>query len=709
MRHAQTNRTPSEDTSRRAADRVAIGLRVFGLLALLTVVARVVQLQAFPGEQLQAAIEARTSGAKIESVRGDLLDRRGRPLAVTRIGYRVVIDPTLAEAQADRIIVALSRETGQPAGEIGRRLMRAIAENRRRIAAHDAEPAGTEADTESKGIFASLGLGFSTGPSVKDSEPRLLRYVALPEVLTLDDAEAVRALRLTVPGENRRGELIDRQIRLPGVSVERRSVREIVGGDAMAPLLGKVGYKDWSEERIGRLGAERLYQDRLEGDDGTYRYVRDAKGRPLWVDRGAWSDAQAGGDVRMSIDASIQAMVHEELGRGVEHADAAGGRAIVFEPHTGEVLAMVDLLRDVPGLVEVPWWDPDTQQERPRAPEKTRYRLLRQDPGRAVEAALGRNRCVEDLYEPGSTFKPFTWALAHQRGLLDPEEVLRPETRTIRTHYGRPITDVTFKDSMTWDDVLRYSSNIGMYHITERLSFEETRGAIVRLGFGSLSGIGLPGETAGLVQSLRNWTKYTQTSVGMGYEVGVTPVQMVRGFSVFARRGDLAGTLPGVRLTADGLDVQRPGIIGDEIFVERVFEQDTAMAVRGPMKLVVEKMDEMRLRTFPEDVPVNYSMFGKSGTAYIACTPPPGLKRPIGVGGYFTTQYNSSFLVAAPADDPAIVVLVVIDDPGPESISQRRHYGSWVAGPVVRRMVERVLPYMGVPADSVETALPMSE
>jgi len=692
MRYAPGIRTSD---SGKAADRVGLGLRVFGLLALVTVIARVVQLQAFPGEELRAAIDARTSGAKIESVRGDLLDRRGRLLATTRVGYRVVIDPVLAQEHADRIIVTLAHEIDVRPDVIGRALMGAVAENTRRVAAHDAATRD-EALPERGGWFAGLGFG---GGEVEEDRARLIRYIATPRVLTLDEADAVRALRLTVQFKNKRGEIESKQIRLPGVSVERRSVRELVGGEAVAPLLGKVGYKDWSDEREGRLGAERLYQDRLDGEDGNYRYVRDAKGRPLWVDRGAWSDAQAGGDVRMSIDSAIQAMVSEELERGLELADAAGGRAIVFEPHTGEVLAMVDLLRDVPGLAEVPWWDPESDTQRPVLPEDTRFRLLRADPGRSIEAALGRNRCVEDIYEPGSTFKPFTWALAHENGLLDPDEVLRPEAKSILTHYNRRITDVTGRSTLTWDEVLRYSSNIGMYHITERLSYEETRDNILRLGFGSKTGIGLPGETAGLVRAERDWSKYTQTSVGMGYEVGVTPLQMVRGFSVFARRGELAGTLPGVRLTADGMDRSRPGIVGDEVFVERVFEPETALAVRGPLRGVAEKMDEMRLRTFPEDVPVRYSMFGKSGTAYIACTPPPGMRRPSGAGGYITSQYNSSFLVAAPAVDPAVVVLVVIDDPGPEAIAQKRHYGSWVAGPVVRRVVERVLPYMGVPAD----------
>src|SRR5690606_24509538 len=119
-------------------------------------------------------------------------------------------------------------------------------------------------------------------------------------------------------------------------------------------------------------------------------------------------------------------------------------------------------------------------------------------------------------------------------------------------------------------------------------------------------------------------------------------------------------------------------------------------AVREPLKAVVERMDAARLRRNPDDVPARYTMFGKSGTAYIACTPPPGMRRPRGATGYFK-QYTSSFLVAAPAEDPEIVILVVIDDPGPERISRLEHYGSSVAGPVVRRIAERVLPYLGVP------------
>lgn len=662
----------------RHAARVALALRVGCVAALMLVAARVTQLQAFPGEDLRQAVDARTTGSRLDAVRGDLLDRRGRVLATTRVGWRVIVDPVAAGDQRDRVIVALSDRLGVRGEQIGARVMRAAIENARRAGAAQAEPAGgvqTASLGGARGWLAKIGLTPSRGAD--DAAAGLIRYVPVSGVVTRGEAEAVRALRL------------------PGVFVERRPVREVLAGETMAPLVGKVGFEDYSTDRIGLMGAEKLYQDLLEGDPGSLRYVRDASGRPLWVERGAWKDASGGRDVRLSLDAEIQRIVAGELRRGVADADAAGGRAIVLDPHTGEILAMADVFRAIPAAVEVPWHDPTSNAERPMMPRGVRFRVLRADPGRAIEPALASNRCVEDVYEPGSTFKPFVWAAAKERDLLGAGEVIESETRTIRTWYNRPITDVTFRKELTWDGVLEFSSNIGMYNITERLSHDELRDTVVRLGFGTATGIGLPGETAGLVTGRRNWTKYTQTSVGMGYEVGATMLQMVRAFSVFARQGEDAGTLPGVRLTAAGTDERRPGIIGEEVFVERVFSPETAVAVREPLKAVVARMDALRLRTVKDDVPARYSMFGKSGTAYIACTPPRGMQRPRGAGGYFD-QYTSSFLVATPAEDPRLVILVVIDDPGPESIRNRRHYGSSVAGPVVRRIAERALPYLGV-------------
>jgi cell division protein FtsI (penicillin-binding protein 3) len=678
------------------ADRIALWIRAVCLLALLAVAARVIQLQAYPGADLRAAINARTSGSDIDPVRGDLLDRRGRVLSTSRVGWRVIVDPVAAGEHTDRVIVSLSTQLGASGDDIGGKVMRAAMANSRRIAEHaqstTEEPASStpQSADASAGVRAWLSdIGLVRPRPADAATPGLIRYVPVSGLISQDEAQAVKGLKLR------------------GVFVERRSVRDIVGGESVASLLGKVGYRDFSTERIGLMGAEKLFQEKLEGEPGSLRYKRDALGRPLWVERGDWTDATPGRDIRMSVDAEIQRIVTDELRQGMDEADAAGGRAIVLDPHSGEILAMVDLFREVPGLVDIPWHDPTSGQPRQPMPTGVRFRVLREDPMREVEPALARNRCVEDIYEPGSTFKPFVWAAGYQLGRLKQDEIIRSETRSIRTWYGRLIQDVTFRKEMTWDDVLRVSSNIGMYNITERLTHDELREFVVRLGFGQRTNIGLPGETAGKVTSRRNWTKYTQTSVGMGYEVGSTMLQLVRGFSVFARRGDDAGTLPGVRLTAAGPeDDHRPGVIGEEIFVERVFSPEAAIAVREPLKTVVQNMDNVRLRKHPGDVPVRYTMFGKSGTAYIACTPPPGMQRPFGAGGYIKTQYTSSFLVAAPAEDPEIVILVVIDDPGPALVPKLQHYGSHVAGPVVRRIAERVLPYLGVPAPSENAAPP---
>jgi cell division protein FtsI/penicillin-binding protein 2 len=303
---------------------------------------------------------------------------------------------------------------------------------------------------------------------------------------------------------------------------------------------------------------------------------------------------------------------------------------------------------------------------------------------------------VEDVYEPGSTFKPFVWALARQQGLLPDSEVIKNESKQYRTPYGRRLEDVTYRAEMSWTDVLLYSSNIGMSKVAERVAFRDVQQTLVKLGFGRSTELGLAGEASGLVTRLRDWTKYTQTSVAIGYEVAVTPVQMVRAFSAFARNGELAGTLPALRLTA--FDPSDP--LAD--LVERVYEPEAALDVRRSIVGVVERMESLRKIRFPEDVPATYSMFGKSGTSKIAVSAPKGYEVPRGAKGYFEKQYNASFLVGAPVDEPRLVVLAIIDDPGPDLVRLQRAYGSSVAGPVTRRVVERSLRYLGVLADLPE-------
>ena len=153
---------------------------------------------------------------------------------------------------------------------------------------------------------------------------------------------------------------------------------------------------------------------------------------------------------------------------------------------------------------------------------------------------------------------------------------------------GRVIRDVTRRDEMTWAEVLIHSSNIGMAQVAERMSARQLRDAVVRFGFGSRTNIGLPGESPGIVTTARRWTRYSQTSVAMGHEVAVTPVQIARAFSVFARTGERAGTMPRLRLTAAELDEPEVSL--------RVLPADVANLAREVMGGVTERLDERLVR-----------------------------------------------------------------------------------------------------------------
>ncbi|MBO6514437.1 MAG: hypothetical protein JJ974_10775, partial [Phycisphaerales bacterium] len=592
--------------------RVLLVLKVSVFAGLLLVLGRVAQLQIAPSEQLSQHIQPRATTTTLGATRGDLLDRRGRVIATTRVASRVIVDPVTIEANLDEAVVGLSQTLGVNPGELGRQIIGAIVENKRRAGVIDRIE-----QRAAEGLPPELD---EDGQEIK--QPRLSRYLPISGLLTMEQADAVR----TIKSEQR----------LSGIFLEEQQVRQGSAMPLVGSIVGKLGFPDEeATERSGILGAEEMFDEQLEGVDGSLTYVRDARGGPLWVQRGAWVEEQRGADVRMSIDLEIQRIVLEELNWGAENANSAGARAVVINPHTGEVLAMADVIREIPDLVEFPWHDPKGEVPAATLPdekERPRYRVLQPDDQRGKDDALSRNRCVRDLYEPGSTLKPFSWALAKTQGLLPDDEVLEFPVNYFQPYSGRSVDDVTYRKELDWDGVLAFSSNMGMAIATSRLDFMDTRQTIKALGFGSKSGLGIMGEEAGIVTSKKNWTKWTQTSVGMGYEIAVTPVQMVRAFSVFAREGEMAGTLPQLRLTAAGRD-ERRGLTRDEILVEQVFDSEAALRARGPMMHVVQRMDDNNQTMYGAPEPT-YSMFGKSGTAYIPCIPPAGLRRPNNAGGY---------------------------------------------------------------------------
>ncbi len=635
----------------RRADRwAALGVVVLSTV-LLGIFGRVAQLQMAPGQDLRAFLGERTSRVPEAGWRGDLLDRRGRPIAVSRPAYRTFIDPGVLGALGDEdladVIDALARVLPMERAQIETRVRERIEASRQREA---------------------RGLGS-------------LRFAPVGGILDDGTAQRVRALAIE------------------GVGLERREVRVYAGGDASARVVGLVG-----AEHEGRLGAEYALDAQLREQDGALRFVRDAHGRPLWVEQGAWVAPEDGRDVRLSIDLELQRICEEELWRGIVDADAVGGRLVMIDPETGEVLAMCDLVRKVEGLVPFPFervGDPPGPGLPERGPDGPRYITLAPDPLREKHPAMGRNRCVQDLYEPGSTFKPFVWAAVTQAGLASPGEVFDTHNGFYRTPYGRSIEDVTQRARMTWSEVLVNSSNIGMVQGAARMDEADLRRALTAFGFGSPTGIGLPGEMAGILTPIERWSHWTQTSVAFGQEVAVTPVQMVRAFSAFARSGERAGSL--CDLTLRAVDPDDPSLD----VIRRVVDPGVALKVRDVLTHVASKMEAVMRRKDPRETGWRYRIFGKSGTADIPVgRPPEGYRLPTGSRGYFEEQYVSSFIAAGPYEHPRLVVLVVIDDPGPEHVFQprlkRTHYGSHVAGPVVRRVLERSLAYLGVAPSDME-------
>jgi cell division protein FtsI/penicillin-binding protein 2 len=451
------------------------------------------------------------------------------------------------------------------------------------------------------------------------------RYVVVNELLEPWQVDAVRGSRLR------------------GVGLEARPVRHYPGGAFAEALVGTVGF-----EHTGLSGMELRFDGRLRPRRGRLTYLRDVRRKALWVEPGDYRPGRDGADVRLSIDLVIQEMAEHRLARAVETFNAGGGRVVVLDCRTGEVLALHDVLNPREG------WDEYSE-----------------DPARIEHPALGRNRCATDPYEPGSTFKPFAWAVATELGRAELDEVLdTPEHTGYRTSYGRLIRDSHYYGPSTWRKVLVKSMNSGMAIVADRLTHREMQDALARFGFGERTSARLPGESAGIMTSRADWSSYTQSSVAMGHEIGVTMLQMVRGFSAFARDG----TMPALRLTAVGADEPAPQVL------RRAISGEAAMTARRVMHDVMQEGTGARIRS------ELYSMFGKSGTAQLPRTDAPG---------YHEDRYFSSFVAGAPLDEPRLVVLCVIDDPE----RAKGHWGTDVAGPVVRDLIDGTLRYLGVAPD----------
>jgi cell division protein FtsI (penicillin-binding protein 3) len=344
--------------------------------------------------------------------------------------------------------------------------------------------------------------------------------------------------------------------------------------------------------------------------------------------------AQDGTDLKLSIDSKIQSLAYSALKSAVERHRAKAGAVVAVDVRTGEILA----------LANVPSYNPNNRAR--------------------LSGAQLRNRAITDAFEPGSTLKPFTIALALESGKLSPSTL-------VATAPGRlTIANYTIHDShpaaaLTIAQVIQKSSNVGAAKIALGLPREAMWDLFSRVGFGTAPQLGFPGAGSGKLRGYRGWRPIEQATMAYGHGISVSLLQLARAYTVFATDGELVPvTLVKTGSAATG---------------EKVLSAQSARAVRAMLELAVQNGG-----TGPRARIMGWRVAGKTGTAH-----------KLEQGGYAAQKYLSSFVGLAPASAPRVVLAVMIDEP-----SAGQYYGGMVAAPVFAQIMQGTLRMLGVPHDA---------
>lgn len=440
--------------------------------------------------------------------------------------------------------------------------------------------------------------------------------------------------RQVSPQERRRVEALG----LDGIGFMKESQRFYPNSELAAHLIGYVGV-----DNKGLAGLEAAYDAPIRGNNGKVLVQYDAR-RHVYqnlIER----PPTAGATVELTIDQYLQHVAERELHAGVVANRAEGGTAIIMNPHTGEILAMAN----------EPTFNPNAYRE--------------------FDDGARRNRAVQDLYEPGSTFKVVTASAAI-------EEQVMPIDALIDTNPGvlniagrpRPVTEAGHHNYgvLSFTDVIVRSSNIGAIKIGFRVGTERLSRFVARFGFGHPVSPDFPGESPGIVWDPAKWTESALASVSMGYQVGVTPLQMVTAVSSVANGGEMIEP----RVLRAVYRDNRRYVVKPKV-IRRTITRDTAATLTGIMEGVVANPHGTATRA---QIP-GYTIAGKTGTAAKLVN-----------GRYSTTDYNASFVGFAPSRDPVVAIIVVTDAP-----HVYPNTGGWVSAPVFKRIAEATLQYLGVP------------
>jgi cell division protein FtsI/penicillin-binding protein 2 len=418
---------------------------------------------------------------------------------------------------------------------------------------------------------------------------------------------------------------------LPGIGTEPAERRVYPQGELASQVIGSVG-----TEGQGLTGLEAAANEVLQGHDGELQVIVDGLGKELA--RHTITPAEQGQSMRLTIDAAIQAKTEDVLSQVADTFLPTRATAIVMDPRDGQVLAMADW----------PSGDPS--------------HLASESPDDLMNTATGFT------YEPGSTFKAFTVAGALEDGKVTPQTSFYLPTELQVA--DRTITDAEVRgpETRTVAQILAQSSNIGADLIGQKVGEERLSHWIHRFGFGDPTGIDFPGEERGIVPPLDIWSGSTIGNLPIGQGLSVTPIQMATAYSAIANGG-----------------VLRPP--------QLILRQGDEKVPKPSGRRIISSSDSQKLRTMLEGVLApggtasevsvpGYTLAGKTGTAQKVID-----------GTYSHTQFVASFVGFAPAQDPQLLVAVVVDDPATGT------YGGTVAAPAFGEIAKFALPYLGIPPD----------
>jgi cell division protein FtsI (penicillin-binding protein 3) len=461
-------------------------------------------------------------------------------------------------------------------------------------------------------------LGDCTAKERQELADRLKRqrnFAYVRRQVSPDDAKRVAALNLD------------------GIGFVPESRRFYPNRELAAHLLGFVGI-----DNKGLSGIESAYDSQIRGKEGQVLVHTDAR-------RHAFSRFErpptSGSTIELTVDEYLQHLAERELRAGVAEYRAQGGAAIVMDPRSGEILAMAN----------EPTFNPNVYRD---FAETTR-----------------RNRAVQDLYEPGSTFKIVTASAAIEEKVLPIDTLIDTSPGIIRI--GNRVVDEYQHhnyQTLSFTDVIVRSSNVGAIKIGFRVGAERLSRYVDRYGFGRPVSPDFPGESPGIVWSADKWTDSALASVSMGYQIGVTPLQMIAAFSSVANRGEYVEPRVVRAVYRDG----RRYAVHPKV-LRRTIEPNTAATLISIMEEVV-KRGTAKLADIP-----GYPVAGKTGTASKLIN-----------GRYAAAENNVSFVGFVPSRDPAVAIIVVIDAPHAGGNS-----GGVVSAPIFKRIAEPALRYLGVP------------